>query len=67
MADPEIRIETGNEDVYMQGGANDDGVEVAETGAQNGDEGEKDDGAVDRVGKEAPRVGFIKSAYNHAL
>lgn len=62
MADPEIRILTSNDDVEMEGGENNVGVEVAETGAQNGDEGEKDE-AVDGAGKEAPRTSFIESVY----
>lgn len=64
MADPEVRILTGDDDVYMQGGEDGNEVEVAETGAQNEDEGAKDAGAVDGEYGGAPRATFIESVIN---
>ena len=58
MADPEVRILTGDDDIEMQGDENDGDVEVAETGARNGEEGEKED---EIVGISTPRMTFIES------
>lgn len=62
MADPEVRIIGGDADVEMQGGNDDNVVEVPETGAANGDDGNgiNDGEVIDGGEKLAPRAKFVE-------